>query len=117
MTGAPFRVGLPLITPRAKPFVAVLTLPNLTNRDRAINRHSTLTHSRPVRSLSRWRDGLDNEPFAYSIVGVGALGDEYLVSTHELGHNLGCGHHRDDVPEKDQSLYAHAYRYCGGKVR
>ena len=38
-----------------------------------------------------------------------------FTHTHELGHNLGCYHDRDN--SNTETTYAHAYRYCTGADR
>lgn len=75
-------------------------------------------HARPVRTLPRLAasDG-GYQAAGYSIVGVDKLVTKgNVVSTHELGHNLGCDHDRENTvltTGEGVTEYGHGWRDCG----
>lgn len=50
------------------------------------------------------------EGFGYSIVHTHCL--DNLSHIHEIGHNMGANHNREDTSSEHD--YAHAQRYCTG---
>ncbi|CAN0328334.1 unnamed protein product, partial [Scytosiphon promiscuus] len=51
--------------------------------------------------------------FAYSVIDDDCFDNH--SHTHEMGHNLGCFHDRDN--SNTQTDYSHGWRYCTGDVQ
>lgn len=55
--------------------------------------------------------------YAYAVVMDGTYGDKYcpdLAYTHELGHNFGCAHDRDNAGHDGMYDYSYGYQFKAG---
>ena len=58
--------------------------------------------------------GQDN--YGYSISAAGYIGGPYYTFTHEIGHNLGCIHAKDQ-PGRGVFSYSYGWRFSGKNVK
>lgn len=104
----PSRVGLPLSTAPAKLQSLTAVWPFTT-----LNRPTVhVVHSRLVRACSRYIFN-GNPAFGYSLMDDGCF--DNLSHTHEMGHNLGCYHDREN--SNTITDYSHGWRYCTGDAQ
>ncbi|CAM9630488.1 unnamed protein product, partial [Ectocarpus fasciculatus] len=53
-----------------------------------------------------------NENFGFSL--MDSVCFDNWTQTHEIGHNLGCDHDRDNADDDRETAYGHGLRYCTG---
>lgn len=97
------------------PGAAVRTLHALTNPDRPFGQLFALSQS--VHVLLSKSNISPDEDRAYSVVDVNCLHEGSFIVPHELVHNLGCQHDRDNTNEKLLTDYGHGWRYCDGDTK
>jgi len=56
-------------------------------------------------------NGNQNDTYAFTAIDENSISDSNLTMAHELGHNLGAGHERDNPTSPAPGIYPYSYGY------